>query len=78
LVGNSNKNAFDLGREAFSEHTGKPLYAAHNNWIVGVAAKKERQKAGWWFTDDRYVCSYPGDSKSAPRKRQAGVGKAEK
>lgn len=64
LAGEDNKNAFVLGQKAFSKATGKPLYCAHNNWILGEDLKKKRaEDAGWWFTDHEQTCEYhgPGD-----------------
>merc|ERR1712146_176184 len=38
------------GKEKFEAATGKELYAAHNNWILGKERKIQRQKyRGWWF-----------------------------
>ena len=53
LVGEGDRNVYDLGKEGFEEATGKPLMIAHNNWIVGSTNKEERQVAcGWWFLDN--------------------------
>merc|ERR1712194_111553 len=62
LLGDNNENVYNLGREGFMQESGVELIAAHNNWIEGEALKKERQvKAGWWFTDAKDTCFYPGD-----------------
>jgi len=69
LAGEDNKNAFVLGKDAFSKATGKPLYCAHNNWILGEDLKKKRaEDAGWWFTDHKQTCAYhePGDLPDQP------------
>jgi hypothetical protein len=64
LVGEDNRNVYDLGKDEFMRATGKPLYCAHNNWILGEDLKKQRaEDAGWWFADEKQTCSYhgPGD-----------------
>lgn len=62
LVGENNRNVYELGREAFMQATSTKLLAAHNNWIVGEVLKQNRQfQAGWWFIDEELRCLYPGD-----------------
>jgi len=62
LLGDNNENVYTLGCAGFMQETGVELLAAHNNGINGGALKKERQvKAGWWFTDAKDTCFYPGD-----------------
>jgi len=59
LVGESDQNAFVLGKDRFQAATGFPLMAAHNNWIKGSGMKEKRCKAaGWWFIDDRLTCKF--------------------
>ena len=59
LVGPNNRNIYVLGEKKFSNQTRTPLYAAHNNWILGEDLKKKRaQSAGWWFTGEDFSCRY--------------------
>ena len=63
LLGSGNDNVYALGRDEFSQATGKELYAAHNNWISSETEKKARQKAsGWWFARGETGCRYAGES----------------
>jgi len=61
LVGKDNENVYVLGKEKFEAATGKELYAAHNNWILGKERKIQRQKyRGWWFLEagDEQSCNF--------------------
>lgn len=64
LVGPKNENVYVHGEKSFSKITRTPLYAAHNNWILGEDWKKKRaESAGWWFTDSNNTCAYPVNAK---------------
>lgn len=57
VQGAGEKDVFQLGTENFSNATSSKVVMAHNNYIVGIDKKKERQvSAGWWFIDGNGKC----------------------
>eukprot|EP00223_Ostreococcus_mediterraneus_P000492 CAMPEP_0179721188 /NCGR_PEP_ID=MMETSP0938-20121108/4351_1 /TAXON_ID=548131 ORGANISM="Ostreococcus mediterraneus, Strain clade-D-RCC1107" /NCGR_SAMPLE_ID=MMETSP0938 /ASSEMBLY_ACC=CAM_ASM_000576 /LENGTH=252 /DNA_ID=CAMNT_0021595125 /DNA_START=405 /DNA_END=1163 /DNA_ORIENTATION=+ len=54
----NNSNFFKLGAKSFTKITQKPLYAVHNNWVVGIERKIRRQRAHHlWWAQENSSCS---------------------
>ena len=60
-VGSNALSIYTLGVDAFEKVTGKKAVLAHNNWIVGRDAKKQRQVDNDWWYIEKGFCKYMGD-----------------
>jgi hypothetical protein len=60
-VGSNALSVYTSGVDIFEMLTGMRVVLAHNNWIVGRDAKKQRQvNNGWWYIEQGF-CKYMGD-----------------
>lgn len=60
-VGGNAMNIYTSGVDVFENLFKKKVVMAHNNWVVGKDAKKERQvQNNWWYIEKGF-CKYMGD-----------------